>query len=341
MTANFPLWLALLAAAPFVGSFLGVVIRRLPDGRPILRDRSQCDCCGTILAWHDLLPILSWIWLKARCRYCGCKLGFFFPAIEIAAFLPVIATLNMHTEAAQLQCALLGWAVIPLIVLDGSGHRVPLALSLVLVLLGLASRSVWAFGLAAAAAAGLLVEHFAGMASWRRRIAVSSACVMTMAWGYWAVPAFLAPESVALAAALVVLASIDVLVLRLPDLLTLPLLAGGIALSLLGSPPLLADRIAGGCIGYLVVALIALVYRKWRGRDGIGLGDAKLLAAAGAWLGWTTLPSVLLLASVSALIWVVVRYLMDQRTLHAPLPFGAPLAAAFWIVWLYGPLAIN
>ncbi|GAA0528365.1 hypothetical protein GCM10008941_04670 [Rhizomicrobium palustre] len=129
--------------------------------------------------------------------------------------------------------------------------------------------------------------------------------------------------------------------LRLPNAVTLPLLAAGIAMSLLDLPPSLADRIIGGCIGYLTIAMIAHIHRKLSGREGIGLGDAKLLAAAGAWLGWTGLPSVVLLASVGGLIWAAVRFLLDRNTLSAPIPFGVPLTAAFWLVWLYGPLNIS
>jgi leader peptidase (prepilin peptidase)/N-methyltransferase len=75
--------------------------------------------------------------------------------------------------------------------------------------------------------------------------------------------------------------------------------------------------------------------------DGLGLGDAKLLGAGGAWLGWAPLPSVLVIACLASIVWVAVRRLSQgPRALQSPIAFGAPLALAIWIVWLYGPLAV-
>ncbi len=137
MTAIDPLWLALLFVAPFIGSFLGVVIRRLPEGRPTLWGHSECDCCYHSLAWSDLLPMFSWFLLHSRCRYCGSELGVFFPAIELAALLPVAAAAGLPTTAALVKSTLLGWIVLPILVLDCSGRPVPLVLGLTLLLLGL------------------------------------------------------------------------------------------------------------------------------------------------------------------------------------------------------------
>ncbi len=64
-------WWVLLVAAPFVGSFLGVIVQRLPDGSPIAWTRSRCDRCGVPLKARDLVPIVSWLVLKGRCRHCG------------------------------------------------------------------------------------------------------------------------------------------------------------------------------------------------------------------------------------------------------------------------------
>ena len=139
-----------------------------------------------------------------------------------------------------------------------------------------------------------------------------------------------------LAAVLLWAAVIDARRLILPDYLTLPLTAAGLALAWL-QPPDLTTRLIGAAAGFLVFAGIAFLYRKIRQRDGLGLGDAKLLAAAGAWLGWEDLPSVVLIASVGGLIWALVKR-PDAKT---QLPFGPFLALGFWLVWRFGPLVLT
>ncbi len=75
----------MLGAAPAIGSFIGVVIRRLPDGRSIVWARSECEACGAPLAPRDLVPLISWVLARGRCRHCGQLLGWFYPGVEIAA----------------------------------------------------------------------------------------------------------------------------------------------------------------------------------------------------------------------------------------------------------------
>ena len=77
-------WLPVLAA-PFIGSFLGVLIHRLPEARPIGMARSACESCGDTLGARDLVPILSYLALRGRCRACGAPIGGFHPAVELAA----------------------------------------------------------------------------------------------------------------------------------------------------------------------------------------------------------------------------------------------------------------
>ena len=139
--------------------------------------------------------------------------------------------------------------------------------------------------------------------------------------------------AVGLAAPLLTAAAIDARRLILPDFLTLPLIPLGLAMAWL-EPPDLATRAIGALSGFLTFAGIGWLYRRWRGRDGLGLGDAKLLAAAGAWVGWQGLPSVVLIAAIGGLAWALLtRQRADQK-----MPFGPFLAAGFWLVWWLGPL---
>jgi leader peptidase (prepilin peptidase)/N-methyltransferase len=88
----------------------------------------------------------------------------------------------------------------------------------------------------------------------------------------------------------------------------------------------------------IAIPLLALMmaYRRWRGRDGLGLGDIKLAAVAGAWLGWATIFAVIELATLSALGAYIVNGCLRKRPLKATafLPFGLFLAPAIWIGWL-------
>ena len=90
------------------------------------------------------------------------------------------------------------------------------------------------------------------------------------------------------------------------------------------------------------MALIASVYRRVRGREGLGLGDAKLLAAAGAWLGWQALPSVVLIAAACGLALALATALGGGKLgWTSRIAFGPHLALAFWLVWLFGPVVIG
>src|SRR5260370_23338521 len=92
---------------------------------------------------------------------------------------------------------------------------------------------------------------------------------------------------------LLLLATIDWRVQLLPDVLTLPLLAAGLAVDYSIAPDSWPDHLIGAVAGFAALAVVALVYRRLRKREGIGLGDAKLLAALGAWASLQSLPTVL------------------------------------------------
>jgi len=142
----------------------------------------------------------------------------------------------------------------------------------------------------------------------------------------------------ALGLALLYVALHDIRFMLLPDAVTLPLIALGFVNVIWSGPPFL-DRAIGAGLGILVLPAINWVYKRLRGRDGIGLGDAKLLAAAGAWLGWTGLAPVLLVASLAGLLTVGAVALYRRRMPRGEaIPFGPFLALGFFLMFAAGLL---
>jgi len=247
---SLPPWIWACALAPFIGSFLGVVVTRHDALGSAMTGRSACDTCGTTLRARDLVPVLSWVASRGHCRHCGASIGWFYPAIEICALIVALWSSTAFSGAAFWISCCLGWA-------------------------------------------------------------------------------------------LVALAVADFKYLLLPDFLTLPLVAAGLAANWFLDPATPIAHVIGAAVGFGAVMVLRFIYERLRGREGMGVGDAKLLAAAGAWTGWAGLSSVLAIAAVSALIFALLR---GARARHLSLadsvPFGPFLAGGLWIVWLYGPLAI-
>jgi len=100
--------------------------------------------------------------------------------------------------------------------------------------------------------------------------------------------------------------------------------------------------LAGAACGYGTFVAVELIYRRLRNADGLGRGDAKLLGAIGAWVGWQALPSVVLVAASTAVIMILgVAWTRRQPlTATTSVAFGPFLAAGAWLVWLYGPLTL-
>lgn len=146
--------------------------------------------------------------------------------------------------------------------------------------------------------------------------------------------------SIALAAFLITVSCIDLASGRLPDGLTLPLGVLGLLHAAAGSNASLLWAVLSAVAGFAGFAALAWVYQRVRHRAGLGLGDAKLMAAAGAWLGMQSLPSVVLWATLSALVYAVVEVTRARATLATRIPFGPFLSLGIWLVWLYGPMDV-
>lgn len=143
-------------------------------------------------------------------------------------------------------------------------------------------------------------------------------------------------QSLALFVNLYVLALYDWRSFRLPNSLTATLFLSG-AVYLVTTPDLdVFHHIIGSTAGLLFFPTLNSIYKRLRGRDGIGMGDAKLLAGIGLWLGWQALPHVLLAASLTGLLYAGGRSVsMGKIASTTKLPFGVFLCFATWLIWLF------
>ena len=257
-----------------IGRFLNVLILRLPerlahlwrtDARDLLaltpmdevspprlvRKPWHCFRCQHTLTPWEMIPLLSWLLLHGRCRYCQAPISIQYPLVEAL-------------------CALLSAAVI------------------------------WRFGPAPAGLAALLF-------TW---------CLLA-------------------------LAGIDARTQWLPDAITQPLLWLGLLLGLKAVCVPLHAAVLGTAVGYLSLGSMRGLFKLATGKEGMGQGDVKLLAALGAWMGpWAILP-ILLLASLSGALIGGLMIALRRRTAATPLPFGPFIAAAGWVWLLAGPYLLD
>lgn len=141
---------------------------------------------------------------------------------------------------------------------------------------------------------------------------------------------------------LLALAVIDLDTTLLPDDLTYPLLWAGLLAAVLGiSPVSLSDAVIGAMAGYLALWSLYWVFKLLTGKEGMGYGDFKLLAALGAWLGWQYLPVVVLLSSVVGLVFAVSMMASGSVKRDQGIPFGPYLAIAGWIALLWGEVIVS
>lgn len=136
--------------------------------------------------------------------------------------------------------------------------------------------------------------------------------------------------------ALLALALIDLDTQLLPDNITLPLLWLGLLFNLTGTFAPLPEAVLGAVCGYLLLWSVYWLFKLATGKEGMGYGDFKLLAALGAWLGWEALPVIILLSSLVGAVVGLALMALSGRGKDVPLPFGPWLAAAGWLALLWG-----
>lgn len=243
-------FLCLIAAAPFIGSFLAVLVIRLPEGEDVVWTPSRCLSCQHPLGPPDLVPIISWTVAMGRCRHCGSRVSALYPAMEVAAIMVVLwAAVAVGPEALMIT-VVLGWALLALAVMD--------------------ARSLF-----------------------------------------------------------------------LSDALTLPLIPAGLLVCLWLDPLGVWSNIAGALFGAAVFMAMSWAYFRLRAREGLGLGDVKLIAAAGAWVGVEGLGTVILWAVMVNAVMIASEMLRGQTmAATTQVPLGTGLAAGLWLTWLYGPVSI-
>jgi len=135
---------------------------------------------------------------------------------------------------------------------------------------------------------------------------------------------------------LIALSFIDIDHQLLPDSITLPVLWIGLALSLFDVYTDTQASIIGAIAGYMVLWTIYQGFKLVTGKEGMGYGDFKLLALFGAWLGWQTLPLIILLSSLVGAVIGITMIIFAKRDHNIPIPFGPYLAAAGWLALLWG-----
>jgi len=267
-----------IAVALLVGSFLNVVIFRLPvmmerewraqceeitaqpaselpEGRFDLSfPRSRCPACGHMITATQNIPLLSYLLLGGKCAHCKTPISRRYPLIE------------------------------------------------------------------------LLTAVLSGIVAWRFGFGWESMLALLLTWS------------------LIAISVIDIDHQLIPDAISLPLLWLGLALSLLhpldGAQMLFIEprsSIVGALAGYLSLWSIYHLFRLLTGKEGMGYGDFKLLAALGAWLGWQLLPLIIMLSAVVGAVVGISMIVLSKHDRNIPIPFGPYLAAAGWIAMLYGP----
>jgi leader peptidase (prepilin peptidase)/N-methyltransferase len=177
--------------------------------------------------------------------------------------------------------------------------------------------------------------------SWRYPVVelASAGLSCVVAWHFGFTPA--AGAALVLTWALLALAVIDIDHQLLPDAITLPFLWIGLLVNTFGMFTTLQSAVIGAAAGYASLWLVYHGFRLLTGKEGMGFGDFKLFALFGAWLGWQSLPVVILLASLVGAVLGLISISVFGRDRQLPIPFGPYLAAAGWAALLWSDKIID
>jgi len=252
----------------FIGSFLNVVIHRLPvmmerewqaeaaslrgeeaAATPVFNlatPRSRCPHCGHSIGALENIPVVSYLVLRGRCRHCSAPIGARYPLIEVAC----------------------------------------------------------------AALSGFTALHFG--------YGLAGVGALVFLW------------------AMIALCFIDLDTQLLPDSITLPLVWLGLLLNLSGTFTDISSAVVGAAAGYLALWSVFWLFKLTTGKEGMGYGDFKLLAAIGAWLGWQILPLTILLSSLVGAVVGIGLIVLRKHGREIPIPFGPYLAAAGLLALYWG-----
>ena len=235
------LWILLFGFGACVGSFLNVLIHRLPRENSIVRPGSKCPACEVPIRYYDNIPILSYIFLRGRCRNCGARISIRYPIVEaMAGALLVLGYLKFGLSPKMGINLLLALSLLAVAFIDLEHQLIPNEISLPGIVLG--------FGL----------SFFLEGKEW------------------WEAP---------------------------------------------------LSSLIGGISGATALWVIRFLHMKISGIEGMGLGDVKLIAMIGAFLGWQALPSLLFISAFSGLLIGGGIILLTRKAARTPIPFGTFLAA--------------
>ena len=169
--------------------------------------------------------------------------------------------------------------------------------------------------------------------------ALTAALTVFVAWHFG--PTVTTLAALVLVWSLVALAFIDLDTFYLPDDITLPLVWAGLVVNLFGIFTDLPSAVIGAIVGYLSLWSVYWAYKLLTGKEGMGYGDFKLLAAIGAWLGWQQLPLVILLSSVVGAVIGIGLIVAARRGRNVPIPFGPYLVIAALIALVWGEAIVQ
>ena len=230
-----------------VGSFLNVLIYRLPREISVVKTPpSSCPACSTPIRWFDNIPLISWVFLRGRCRHCKESISIRYPLVELTAgLLAVTAVARWGLSVTGLEVLIFSWVSLALGLID-LDHQI------------------------------------------------------------------------------------------LPNVLTYPSIVFGLLFSWLGGYTWWLDALVGALVGALLPTVVIIVYKLWRGIEGMGWGDVKYLAAIGAVVGLRGVVGILVVASILGALVGLALIASGRGSGKTALPFGTFLALAV-ILWLYAP----